>query len=224
MKVLIICGGLATRLGNITKKIPKSLIEIKKKKFIDYQLHWLKKNSFQNIILCTGHYNNQIKKHVGTGKKYGLKVEYSDDGKKLLGTGGSIKKALKKVKGIFLVLNGDSFLTFDPKKILKKYNKIKIPIMTITRSSKSNVKIKNNLISEYKKKGLNNSNFIDYGMVLFDSKLIWPKIKNGKFDMETVYRKHIINKKISFLMTSKKYYEIGSIEGLEKFKKLKKYI
>jgi NDP-sugar pyrophosphorylase family protein len=114
VKVIILCGGLASRLGNLTRKIPKSLISINNKPFIIYQIEKLKSYGFKNFILCVGHKNYQIKNLLGNGIKYGVKIEYSYDGKKLLGTAGAIKKALKLVDRFFIVIKGDYYLLLNP--------------------------------------------------------------------------------------------------------------
>ena len=67
MKVVILAGGLANRLGDLTKNTAKILLPISCKKFIDYQLNLLNKNKIKNIIYCLGHHSiditNYLEKH-----------------------------------------------------------------------------------------------------------------------------------------------------------------
>ena len=121
--IVILAGGLATRLRPITSTIPKSLLEINGKPFIDYQLELLRKQNITNVIICAGFMGEEIRKYVGDGDKYGLKISYSFDGDKLLGTGGAIKKVLNLVKGAFFVMYGDSYLNIDFNPINQYFNK-----------------------------------------------------------------------------------------------------
>ena len=61
---VILCGGRGTRLGLITKKIPKSLVEIQGKPIIWYILKILKKNKFNHFILPIGYKGDQIRKYL----------------------------------------------------------------------------------------------------------------------------------------------------------------
>ena len=65
---VILCGGKGTRLGNITKKIPKPLVEIRGKSIIWYILKMLKRNKFNHFILPIGYKGDQIKQYLK--KKY----------------------------------------------------------------------------------------------------------------------------------------------------------
>ena len=88
---VILAGGKAKRLKEITREIPKSLVKFNNKPFLYYQLKLLKKNKIKNVILCTGHYSSQIENYIKT-LKIGINVSISKDGNKLLGTGGALLK------------------------------------------------------------------------------------------------------------------------------------
>ena len=97
LSTYILCGGLGTRLGSKYLGIPKCLININGKPFLQWQIEYLERQNIKNIVLCTGHLSHIIKKEI---KKFNFKlnIKISDDGKKLRGTGGAIKKAIKKYK------------------------------------------------------------------------------------------------------------------------------
>src|SRR5579862_4785248 len=108
--VVILAGGLATRLRPLTETIPKALIEINGEPFIAHQLCLLAARGVQEVVLCLGYLGEQIIDFVGDGKKFGLNVKYVFDGEKLLGTAGAIKHAFSALPDTFFVLNGDSYL------------------------------------------------------------------------------------------------------------------
>ena len=90
MQVAILAGGLATRLGDLTRNKPKSMVKVLGKPFLEYQLELLKRLGIKNIILCIGHMGKQIERQFGNGSKYGVNIKYSLEDK-LLGTAGALK-------------------------------------------------------------------------------------------------------------------------------------
>jgi NDP-sugar pyrophosphorylase family protein len=92
VQVVILAGGLATRLGKLTENRPKSLVEILGKPFLAYQLELLKNNGISDIVLCTGHLGRQIRETFGDGSEYGVHIRYSHE-ENPLGTAGAVKNA-----------------------------------------------------------------------------------------------------------------------------------
>lgn len=126
MQAAILAGGLATRLGSITKNQPKSLVPIKGKVFLEYQLEFLADGGVRDIVLCLGHLGKMIPQHLGNGSRYGLHLEYSFE-EKPLGTAGALKKAEAFLEDSFFTLYGDSYLTLDFYQVLsmlKSTNKL----------------------------------------------------------------------------------------------------
>jgi len=111
--LILLAGGLATRLWPITETIPKSLIDINGKPFIDYQISLLKSKGIKKIIICAGFLGEQIENHLKDGVESGIEIGYSYDGDELIGTGGAVQKALDKTDGLFWVMYGDSYLETD---------------------------------------------------------------------------------------------------------------
>src|SRR5208283_5675209 len=107
LPVAILDGGLATRLGALTERVPKSLLQVVGEPFVAHQLRLLQAGGIQQVILCVGHLGEMIEDAVGDGGSYGVKVEYSYDGAIRLGTGGAIRSALPKLGERFFVLYGD---------------------------------------------------------------------------------------------------------------------
>jgi len=68
MQIAILCGGLATRLGKLSKDTPKSMIKIDDKPFLEHQIEQLKKNDVNDIVLCVGHLSEKIEKYFENKK------------------------------------------------------------------------------------------------------------------------------------------------------------
>jgi D-glycero-alpha-D-manno-heptose 1-phosphate guanylyltransferase len=114
---VVLAGGLGTRLRSAYAAGPKSMAPVGRRPFLDYLLSWLRSEGVKEVILCVGYKRTQIQKYVGKGRKWGLRVKYSIE-KKLLGTGGAVKKAERLIPGkMLLVVNGDTFLDIDLKEL-----------------------------------------------------------------------------------------------------------
>src|SRR5437868_10444389 len=98
MQAVVLAGGLATRMRPMTLTIPKSMLEVAGRPFVDWQLEKLAACGFDEAILCIAHLGEQIRAHVGNGARFGLRVRYSEEGEKLLGTGGALRMALERLE------------------------------------------------------------------------------------------------------------------------------
>ena len=158
--IVILAGGLVTRLKSLTKNKPKSLIEINKLPFVIHQLRLLKKSGFNDIHMCLGHFGDQIENSINNYSiSQELSIKYSYDGPRQLGTGGAIKKIINQLPDYFFVTYGDSYLNVDYNEILIFFNKIKkgdINLMTVYNNKNkwdnSNIIFDGNLIANYSRK------------------------------------------------------------------------
>ncbi len=130
MKVIILAGG-KTNLPGKLKNVPKSLIEIKGRPLLEYQLDLLKKYKLNDIRLTLYYKADEILKYL---KKKDKKGKISDKrgkvagveyivGSKLLGTGGAIRNAVKDLKKDFIVMNGDVLTNINLSQYIKFYKK-----------------------------------------------------------------------------------------------------
>lgn len=226
--VLILCGGLATRLQPITKTIPKSLVLVNDKPMLQHQLDMLQKQGIKHVVLCVGHLGEMIQDSFGDRYK-DIIIEYSFDGAKQLGTGGAIKKSLSKLSDTFFVLYGDSYLPVDYKPILEHFNKIKKQgLMTVFKNENlydvSNVVFVNNEIINYDKKNkISEMNYIDYGLSIFSTMVFDKYPVNCPFDLSQVMTDLVNNKQLTGFEVFNRFYEMGSINGLKELESHLKY-
>ncbi len=218
-------GGLATRLRPITEKIPKGLVEIDGKPFLEYQIKLLKKYEIKDIILCIGYKGEMIEEYFGDGENFGVKISYSKESKPL-GTGGAIRKAFNKLGKNFIVMYGDAYLNFDYKDIISFYEKSKgTAVLSVYKNKgkydSSNVILDNNGKVLYDKSNpSSNMEYIDYGLSVLNKDLVKKYIPSqGFYDLADFYNE--ISKKELLLgyEVKERFYEIGSFGGLDEFKK-----
>lgn len=108
--VVILCGGLGTRLRSISRDMPKSLMPFAGKPFIEILMESLLPFGFKRFVLCVGHLREKIYANFYKGH---YDVIFSEE-KEPLGTGGALKNASSSIQGsLFLVMNGDSICPVD---------------------------------------------------------------------------------------------------------------
>ncbi len=112
MKVLILAGGLGTRIRPQFPDLPKALIPVRGKRFLERQLDLLVRQGFDDFTLCLGYRAEQIISHFGDGAQWGAAITYSIEPEPL-GTAGALKYAAPHFRERALVLNGDTYLDID---------------------------------------------------------------------------------------------------------------
>src|SRR5215831_10398668 len=96
MQCVILAGGLGTRMRPRTETVPKALLEVSGRPFVEHQLAWLAAHGVREVVLSVGHLGEQIEAHVGDGARYGLAVRYVNEGPTLLGTAGALRLAAER--------------------------------------------------------------------------------------------------------------------------------
>jgi NDP-sugar pyrophosphorylase family protein len=224
--VAILAGGLATRLRPVTEKIPKSLVPVAGKPFLAHQLELLHARGIRRAVLCIGYLGEMIQREFGDGKAYGVRLDYSFDGPKLLGTGGAIKRALPLLGDEFFVLYGDSYLPVEYRPIAEFFRHSgKLGLMTVYRNEgrydTSNVVFHDGEIAVYDKKNRPpEMRHIDYGLSLFKASVFESYSASQAFDLAGVMGKLVREKQLAGYEIRERFYEMGSPAGLAELESL----
>ena len=164
--MLILCGGLGTRIKSVSNGLPKILLELNGTSFLEIQFKHLFKRGFRSFFYISGYKSTLISKELEKIKiKYpNANIVSLDEGKKRLGTGGALKKLIEHLPNNFFLTYGDNYLNLNFYEMEKLFYK----------SGK-------NLISIYKKQGFINNQFFFYGIlnllpfVIYDPELFYPR-------------------------------------------------
>ena len=224
--VAILAGGLATRLRPLTEKIPKSLVPVAGKPFLAHQLELLHARGIRHVVLCIGYLGEMIQHDFGDGHAFGVRLDYSFDGPKLLGTGGAIKRALPLLGDDFFVLYGDSYLPVEYHPIAEFFRHSgKLGCMTVYRNEgrydTSNVVFRDGEIAVYDKKNCSPEiRHIDYGLSLFKAPVFEAYSANQPFDLAEVMGKLVRDKQLAGYEVRERFYEMGSPAGLAELESL----
>jgi len=220
LPVAILAGGLATRLKPITEKIPKLLVEVAGEPFFSHQLRLLRRAGLTHIVLCVGHLGEQIVAAYGDGSKWGVRLDYSFDGPKLLGTGGALIRALPKLGDAFYVLYGDSYLPTDYLAVGKAFQDSgRLGLMTVYenhgRYETSNVWFEGGEIKAYDKKHPKpQMHHVDYGLGVFRSAAFDGFSRKTPVDLADVQQGLVARGQLAGCEIRERFYEIGSHAGL----------
>jgi NDP-sugar pyrophosphorylase family protein len=221
--IVILAGGLATRLRPLTETIPKSLIEINGIPFVFHQLNLLKSKGIKNVIFCTGYLGESIKEAIGNGNSLGMNINYINDGESLLGTGGAIKQALPLLEESFFITYGDSYLDCDYLELKRVFEKNKFSaIMSIYKNNnlwdKSNVEFNSDqskIVAYSKLNKTKAMNYIDFGLSVVNKSIFNDFYNTGIFDLAELFERMSHNGILGGFEVKQRFYEIGSIQGIE---------
>lgn len=221
LPVAILAGGLATRLRPVTQKVPKALLPIAGRPFIHWQLGRLAEQGLTDVVVCAGHLGGQIQAAVGDGSGFGVTVRYSFDGDTLLGTGGALKRALPMLGAAFFVLYGDSYLRCSFAAVQSAYEACAAPgLMTVFRNEnrweRSNVRVRDGRVAEYDKHSPHaGMRHVDYGLGILSMQALERGPAGAAFDLADLYHELASRGELAALTVNERFYEIGSIGGIE---------
>jgi NDP-sugar pyrophosphorylase family protein len=226
VQIVILAGGLGTRLRPLTDQMPKAMIPILGKPFIDYQLQLLARNGIDEVILSTGYLGHQIEDYVKDGRQWKLKVSYVNEGANLRGTGGALRLIVDQglLHERFLVTYGDSFLPISYMDVWRDFITRSEPaLMTVLRNAEkwdaSNACFDGRFVTLYDKKiqpKPAHMQFIDYGLSAFQRSIIQSAIpKDEKVDLSLLFSQLSIQGQLVGYEIKDRFYEIGSMKGIE---------
>ena len=177
VKVVILCGGLGSRLSEETKLIPKPLVKIGKYPILFHIMKIYSRYGFKDFILALGYRGLQIKKYFKKNKiaeKNRWKINYKFTGKNTL-TGARIKKIEKLIKDNenFMCTYGDGLANINIKK-LYEFHKKKRKVCTLSAVRPTarfgEIFLKGNVVNKFVEKPQVHSNWINGGFFVFNKK------------------------------------------------------
>ncbi|MCX7957283.1 MAG: nucleotidyltransferase family protein [Endomicrobia bacterium] len=190
--VVILCGGRGKRLGVLTKNLPKPLLKVSGRPFIDYILDYLKSFGIKNIILAAGYKAEVIEKYFGQKDK-GFEIFISKE-RQPLGTAGAIKFAEKYIKSDpFIVLNGDTFCNVNLKEVLRFHNFKHAEVTVVATKKMFDTTVSygclfidenNKVVCFQEKKPHQTKQYINCGIYIFNKKILKFIPKNKKCSLE----------------------------------------
>ena len=214
--VCILAGGLGTRLGAIAHGMPKPLVEVAGRPFVEHQLALLSAHGAREVVLCVGHRGEQIEAVVGDGAAHGLTVRYSYDPPQLAGTAGAVRGALGLLpEDGFFVLYGDTYLRVDYRGVEARFRRSGAPaLMTVLRNEGrwdvSNARVAKGRVAAYDKASPSpDMTWIDYGLSVLTHRAL-AVVGDSEPDLTTVFSELARRGELAAYEATQRFYEIGS--------------
>lgn len=228
MDILILCGGIGSRLRSVLKNKPKPMAKINKRPFLDTLIEHMADSGFRRFILCAGYHAEIIEKHYAFPKK-GLEILISKENYPL-GTAGALKNAQPFINSNpFLVMNGDSFCPLDMDKFLDFHISKKNPLASIVLSKVDcakdygSVKIfSSQRITGFKEKAKRSRDaLVNVGIYLFNKKILSLIPSGEKLSLEYDLFPSLTDKKIYGYAIRDSFLDIGTPK---RYKEAKRYL
>lgn len=216
---LIMAGGKGSRLGEISKELPKPMIPFLGKPMIEHILEKAKKEGFRKFIISVNHLKEILKDFLEDGKKWGIKIQYIEE-KKPLGTAGSISLLDFELNEPLIVTNGDVISELSYSNLLRHHSK---------HSSYATMAVYNHVFKNsfgvVESDGLNFKNFkekpiiksfINAGVYVLNPLSISYLQKNKFFNMPDLFQKlKENNEKVVIYPMFESWMDVGRPEDIE---------
>lgn len=223
MQVVILAGGLGTRLRPITEKIPKCLAPVGDRPFLHYLLELLKQRGTTDVVICTGYLGEQVEDHFGDGRRSGLRIRYSREKQTLLGTGGALKLAEQMLDEHFLVVNGDTYLDVDYGDIYRAFTacgrRSLIVAYRVGEGERSDLEIGGDmLVSRYDKGSGGHLAYVNAGVLGLKREVVSGIEPGRPVSLEKeVFPLLIKDGQMAAFVTGQRFFDIGTFSSLKGF-------
>jgi len=219
-KVVLMVGGLGTRLRPLTDHIPKPMLKVGDKPILETIILNFKKHGFLNILLSVRYKAEVIESYFGNGEKFGVHIEYIYEEKRM-GTAGALSLMREKLNEPFFVMNGDLLTNLNFENMMNFHldNKavatmgvraydFQIPYGVVNVERKEILSIEEKPTHHF---------FVSGGVYILDDKVLKLIPNNEYYDMPTLFEKLIENKMKSLSFPIREYWmDIGRIEEFKK--------
>lgn len=222
-QVVILAGGLGTRLRPITEAIPKPMAPVAGRPFLHWQLEDLRRQGFRRVVLLTAYLGEQIERYFRGGEAYGIEVRAVREPEPL-GTGGALKHARDVLDERFVLLNGDSFLRCDLGALLARLDAGDVDAVMTTFADRDAVPVIPNVRSDgrrvlgYEKDAGTERGFalIDAGAYAMRRELV-DTIASRAFALADLWPPLIARGRLGAMPVSERFYDIGTPARLAEF-------
>ena len=229
MQAVILAGGLGTRLGDITKQVPKPMVPVAGVPYLEHQLRLLREQAITNVVLLTGYLAEQIEEHFGDGGRLGLSIRYSRE-EVPLGTGGALRQARDLLEDTFLLIYGDSYLPIDYRAVLMKLREsTAIGLVVAYQDRVGLTSVQKNLaidrddyVLRYEKDtAATGLDYVEAGVLAFRQQVLdyLPATREVSLEKD-VFPKLIAEHRMIAAVTEQRFYDIGTPDRLEVINRL----
>jgi len=226
-QAVILVGGRGERLKPLTENIPKPMVPVCGKPFLEYLVLLLKKNGIKEFLFLAGYLGEKIENYFKDGRKWGVKIEYSFETTPL-GTGGAIRLAKERLDKNFFLLFGDSYLPIDYREMACEFLNSGKPASLAVYDNRDdtdvpfNVKLNKDkkVVAAYNKRKDNpvDFNYCDAGVIAVSKNAIDMIGDETPVSFEeAIYPRMIADGNLEYYTAKDRFYDIGTKDRLKIF-------
>ncbi len=219
-KVVLMVGGLGTRLRPLTDSVPKPLLKVGDKPIIETIIQSFSKHGFKDFILSVNYKSEMFEEYFGNGSKFGVNIEYAHEDKRL-GTAGALSLIRDKLEDHFFVMNGDLLTNVNFEHLLKYHQESHSLGTMCVREYDFQVPygvvdVVDGKIQAITEKPTHKF-FVSAGIYMLSPNVLEYIPDNIFYDMPTLFEKLIsVNKNVISFPLREYWLDIGRIEEFEK--------
>jgi dTDP-glucose pyrophosphorylase len=218
--IVIMAGGLGSRLGELTRYQPKPMLKVGEKPLLENMIEILRDQGFYDFYISVNYKANIIKEYFGNGSDFGVQIKYLEENERL-GTAGALSLIEENLKHPFFVINGD-IITTQNFNFIKRFHKKEnaIATMGVRNHAITNpygvIKIENGKIKTFEEKPTYHS-LINAGIYLLNPEVLNIIPKNRYYDMPELFDSLMSDKKNIVAYELKSYWiDIGHASDYER--------
>jgi NDP-sugar pyrophosphorylase family protein len=207
----------------MTELVPKSLLPVLGRPFACLQLEWLAREGVEHVVYSVGYRGDMIRAELGSGERFGVRIDYVDEGEDLRGSGGALRLALDRgvLPEQFFVLYGDSYLDVDLAAVEERWRSSAAgALMTVLRNAgrwdASNAVLSDGRVF-YDKRAARSPGmeWIDYGLSVITAAAIAGWLPpGGRGDLADLFNELSRRGEVAGFEVTERFYEVGSPAGL----------
>jgi dTDP-glucose pyrophosphorylase len=219
-KVVLMVGGLGTRLRPLTNNTPKPMLKVGNKPILEIIIFNFKKYGFVNIVLCVSYKAEIIEAYFKDGSEFGINIEYVHENKRM-GTAGALSLVKEKLTESFFVMNGDLLTNINFENMMEYHlsnNSIatmgvreydfQVPYGVVRTDGVDIVSIEEKPVHHF---------FVSGGVYILSHEVLKYIPKDEYYDMPTLFEKVIEEKEKSISFPIREYWlDIGRLEEYKK--------
>lgn len=215
--VAILCGGFGTRLGELTRDLPKPMIDVGGRPYLERVLESFSDRGFRDFVLLTGYKAEVIERHFADGSGFGISIRYSRETEPL-GTGGAIREARALLGGRFILTFGDVLRRFDYDRFVQQHAGNCLAVYP--RQTIGNAAIASGRVTRFDKRAPELP-YLDAGFSVMQSNTIDLLPRNGSCSFEeTVYAELARRGELEGEIVDLDFCDIGTPEELAKTREI----
>lgn len=210
-QAVILCGGVGKRLRPYTDALPKPMIPVNGRPFLEYLVEQLRDQGITRLVLLTGYRAEQIEHHFGAGRRFGIGISYSQ-GPVEWESGRRLWEARHQLETEFLLLYADNFVPFRLARLLKFHRASGRPL-SVTLSAKTNGNIRlgvGNIVDAYDSSrsgpGLNH---VEIGYMLVERDPVLSLIDDPDVSFSRVLERLVAKRALAGLVSPDQYHSIS---------------